>query len=234
MKTADLQNGGILPFWPQAKVPRATESKGFPFERQWECAMVAQSKAPRRIGYARVSTDKQTIYQYTDPLEDAGCDLIFTDEATSAVAAHRPGLREAREALRPGDTFVVLAIDRAFRSTIEGLLFLDGLHREGIHFQSIYQQMDTRTPEGLRNFTYSVADAEYERAVISRRTRDKMAAAKKRGIHLGRPHKLSRRRVMTAYRKITEGGLELHTVASRCRVAPITLERAFERYGLAA
>lgn len=196
--------------------------------------MPALFRAPQRIGYARVSTDKQTLYQYTDALEAAGCDLIFTDEATSAVASHRPGLMEARAALRPGDTFVVLAIDRAFRSTIEGLLFLEGLHREGIDFQSIYQQMDTLTPEGRRNFTYSVADAEYERAVISRRTRDKMAAAKKRGIHLGRPYKLSRRRTLTAYRQVTEDGLELQTVASRCRVAPITLARAFERYGLPA
>jgi DNA invertase Pin-like site-specific DNA recombinase len=196
--------------------------------------MTARSTAPRRIGYARVSTDKQTLYQYTDALEEAGCDPIFTDEATSAVALHRPGLMEARAALQPGDTFVVLAIDRAFRSSIEGLLFLEGLHREGIHFQSIYQQMDTLTPEGRRNFTYSVADAEYERAVISRRTRDKMAAAKRRGIHLGRPYKLSKRRTVAAHRQVTEGGLELQAVASRCRVSPITLTRAFERYGLAA
>lgn len=196
--------------------------------------MTAPTQPPRRIGYARVSTDKQTLYQYTDALEDAGCNTIFTDEATSAVAPHRPGLMEARAALRPGDTFVVLAIDRAFRSSIEGLLFLEGLHREGIHFQSIYQQMDTLTPEGRRNFTYSVADAEYERAVISRRTRDKMAAAKRRGIHLGRPYKLTKRRTLTAYRQVTEGGLELQAVATRCRVSPITLTRAFDRYGLAA
>ena len=190
----------------------------------------------RRIGYARVSTDKQTLYQYTDALKAAGCDEkdMYTDDATSAVAKDRPGLQEARAALKPGDVFVVLSIDRAFRSTIEGLLFLDSLHKEGIFFWSIYQQMDTLTPEGRKRFTYDVADAEYERAIISRRTKDKMAAAKRRGIHLGRPYKLKKKRVLKAHRLVTKDGQSLECVAKRFRVAPITLHRAFVRYGLEA
>ncbi|MEM9668638.1 MAG: recombinase family protein [Pseudomonadota bacterium] len=197
-------------------------------------ALQRNESTARRVGYARVSTDKQTLYQYTDALTEAGCDDIFTDAATSAVADERPGLQAARAALLPGDTFVVLAIDRAFRSTIEGLIFLDGLHKEGIHFLSIYQQMDTRTPEGRKRFTYDVADAEYERAIISRRTKDKMAAARRRGQHLGRPHKLKRRSVFKAYDLITNDGIDLGRVAKRYRVAPVTIRRAFERYGLAA
>lgn len=189
------------------------------------------SKRSRKIGYARVSTDKQTLYQYLDALEDAGCDEIFTDDATSAIAADRPGLQEARQALRPGDVFVVLSIDRAFRSAIEGLLFLDVLHREGITFYSIYQQMDTRTPEGRKRFTYDVADAEYERAVISRRTRDKMAAAKRRGLHMGRPYKISRRKAVNAWRLLSSG-MDIGIIAHKYRVAPVTLDRAFKRYGM--
>lgn len=191
-----------------------------------------QPKATRRVGYARVSTEKQTLYQYTDALEAAGCDETYTDAATSAVAKDRPGLQKARAALKPGDTFVVLAIDRAFRSTIEGLLFLDSLHKEGIHFHSIYQQMDTRTPEGRKRFTYDVADAEYERAVISRRTKDKMAAARKRGQHLGRPHKLNKARALKAYNLIVEGNMALDKLAKRYQVSPITITRAFARYRL--
>lgn len=186
----------------------------------------------RRIGYARVSTDKQTLYQYTDALRRAGCDEIFVDDAISAVARNRPGLQRARTRLRPGDTFIVLAIDRAFRSTIEGLLFLDELHQQGTTFHSIYQQVDTRTPEGRKWFTYAVADAEYERAVISRRTKEKMAAAKKRGKHLGRPFKLSRRRALNAHRLATVGGLCISAVAKKYSVAPVTITRAFQRYGL--
>lgn len=186
----------------------------------------------RRVGYARVSTERQTLYQYTDALKVAGCDPIFTDPATSARTKNRPGLQKARAELEAGDTFVVLTIDRAFRSTMEGLLFLDGLHREGIHFHSIYQQMDTHTPEGRKRFIYDVADAEYELAIISRRTKDKMAAAKKRGVHLGRPQKLSEQRIHTAFRRMQDQGRTLDQEAARLKVAPITISRAFKRFGL--
>jgi len=188
----------------------------------------------RKLGYARVSTDKQTLYQYHDALNAAGCDAIFSDEATSAIAKDRPGLQMARAELRSGDMFVVLSIDRAFRSAIEGLLFLDGLHREGITFCSIYQNVDTRTPEGRKRFTYDVADAEYERAVISRRTKDKMAAAKRRGQHMGPPFKLNKRKAKNAYKLIMQGGMGLDKVARKYHVAPITLSRAFKRHGLVA
>ena len=190
----------------------------------------------RRIGYARVSTDTQTLYQYTDALMAAGCAEadIFYDDATSAVAEKRCGLQRARACLGPGDTFVVLSIDRAFRSTIEGLLFLDGLHREGIEFVSIYQNVDTHTPEGRKWFTYAVADAEYERAVISRRTKDKMAAARRRGRHMGRPFKLKRRRVMRAWHLVRDKGMEIDEIAALWEVAPVTVTRAFKRYGLEA
>ncbi len=189
-------------------------------------------KCEQRIGYARVSTDDQTLYQYTDALTNAGCAQIFTDFATKATTPNRPGLIAAREALQTGDTFVVLAIDRAFRSTMEGLLFLDALHREGIEFQSIYQNIDTKTPEGRKWFIYSVADAEYEQAVISRRTKEKMAAAKRRGQHLGRPFKMTKRKTQNAYALYIDNNLPIPQIAARYRVSPLTLNRAFKRYGL--
>ncbi len=189
-------------------------------------------KCDHRIGYARVSTDTQTLYQYTDALKAAGCDFIYTDFATKATAPNRPGLQQARSKLKAGDTFVVLAIDRAFRSTMEGLLFLDGLHKEGIEFHSIYQNINTRTPEGRKWFIYSVADAEYEQAVISRRTKEKIAAAKRRGQHLGRPFKLSKRRTENAYRLFSVKGMDMHAIAKRYQVSALTIDRAFKRYRL--
>lgn len=195
-------------------------------------ALAPKKRRARRIGYARVSTDQQTLYQHIDALKAAQCDEIFTDWATRATAKERPGLEKARAKLKPGDTFVVLAIDRAFRSSIEGLLFLEALDKEGISFYSIYQQIDTRTPEGRKHFAYSVADAEYEVAMISRRTKEKMAAAKQRGQRLGRPCKLTKRRVARAHRLVYQKGLGVRRVAATCQVAPVTLRRAFKRLGL--
>ncbi len=191
-----------------------------------------QTKRNRRIGYARNSTDKQTLYQYTDALEAAGCDPIFVDDSIRATEKKRPGLRQAREALQPGDTFVVVAIDRAFRSTIEGIMFLDEIHGHGIEFESIYQRIDTRTPEGRKWYIDMVNNAEYERAIISRRTKEKMAAAKRRGIHCGRRCTLNRKSVHQAYYLMTERGLSLKETARRKHVAPLTLRRSFRREGL--
>lgn len=189
-------------------------------------------KSRRRIGYARVSSDRQTLYQYRDALKRAQCDKIFYDDAIKATAKNREGLQNARAALEAGDIFVVVAIDRAFRSALEGLMFLDGLDKEGITFLSIYQQIDTATPEGRKWFAYQLADAEYELAVISRRTKEKMAAAKARGLHMGRPFKLDERRAHKAYCLLTKQGRRIETVAASYQVAPITLLRAFKRYGL--
>ncbi|WP_305988075.1 recombinase family protein [Roseibium sp. MMSF_3544] len=190
----------------------------------------------RKIGRARVSTDEQTLYQHQDALKRAGWKTqnIFYDDATRATAKNREGLSKAMAALKPGDVFVVVAIDRAFRSSLDGLKFLEGLDKEGITFHSIYQQIDTGTPEGRKWFAYQLADAEYELAVISRRTKEKMAAAKARGQHLGRPFKLSKRSIYRAHMLVTEKGRDIDMVTKTYSVAPITLKRAFERLGLEA
>lgn len=188
----------------------------------------------RRIGYARVSTDKQTTDQQVHALRLAGCGKVFVDDGISATARVRPGLEKAGRVLQEGDVFVVWAIDRAFRSTIEAILFLDELMQRGVAFQSLTQQIDTRTPEGRKWFIDTASWAEYERAVISRRTREKMAEAKRRGQHLGRPFKLKRRRVMQAHRMLASREADIDALAARYKVSPITIRRAFKRHGLEA
>ena len=195
---------------------------------------INQKPSGRRIGYARVSTDGQTLYQYQDMLAAAGCDLVFVDEATSAVAQNRPGLQAARAALQDGDTFVVPSIDRAFRSTLDGIMFLDDFHRSGVTFESIYQRIDTCTPEGRKWFIDSVNNAEYERAMISRRTKEKMAAAKRRGVHLGRKALMSDTKIRAAFRANRTGGMSLSEIAKEQNVSVQTIRRGFKRLELAS
>lgn len=191
-----------------------------------------RKSAGRQIGYARVSTAQQTTDQQVYALRKAGCRKIFVDEGVSGKTANRKGLEEARNALREHDVFVVWAIDRAFRSTIDAIQFLDELIQRGIEFRSLTQQIDTRTPEGRKWFIDTASWAEYECAVISRRTKEKMAEAKRRGQHLGRPYALNRSKIMKAHRLIQQDGMELKTVAVFYRVSPITLKRAFRRLRL--
>ena len=196
--------------------------------------MTAPKPAVRRIGYARVSTHAQTTDQQIHALRAAGCTRVYVDDGVRASAKQRPGLDDAKKALRHGDVFVVWAIDRAFRSTIEAILFLDDLLSRGIAFQSLTQAIDTRTPEGRKWYIDTASWAEYERAVISRRTKEKMAQAKRDGRPIGRPHKLSRRRTISAHRQVAERGRSVAAVAAAYSVSPLTVRRAFARYGLAA
>lgn len=192
--------------------------KGFPFGK-WAMAL---------IGYVRCSTDKQTVMQQIDALRAAGCERIFKDKAVRATAKKRPALQKVRKALKPGDTFVVSSIDRAFRSTIDAIVFLDDvLTKDGITFRSLAQQIDTRTPEGRKWYIDTANNAEYERAVISRRTREQMAAAKKRGKRFGRPRKLTKAKIARA-RKALRGKRRktIEQVACSLRVSPRTLSRA--------
>jgi DNA invertase Pin-like site-specific DNA recombinase len=186
---------------------------------------------PAKIGYARVSTDMQTVEAQLDALESAGCAKVFTDEGVSAVAAKRPGLAKARRALRSGDVFVVWAIDRAFRSTIEAILFLDSLREEGVQFRSLMQAIDTTTPEGRKWFIDTASWAEYERAIISRRTKEQMAAAKRRGRHLGR---LADDTIREAHSRIRCGETAISPLAEELGVSEEALTRGFQRLGLAA
>lgn len=193
---------------------------------------VKQPKSGRLIGYARVSTDKQTTDQQITALKKAGCNPIFTDDGVKATARKRKGLMNARNALKAGDVFVVWGIDRAFRSTLDAIAFLDDLHAHGILFQSLTQQIDPRSPEGRKWYIDTASWAEYERAVISRRTKEKMAEAKRRGQSLGPPFKLSKRRALHAHKSMQSGKADLADMAAHYQVAPITIKRAFKRYGL--
>jgi DNA invertase Pin-like site-specific DNA recombinase len=179
------------------------------------------------IGYVRCSTDRQTVMQQIDALRAIGCKPIFQDKAVRATAKDRPALQRVRKALKPGDTFVVTAIDRAFRSTFEAIGFLDELIREGIIFRSLAQSIDTRTPEGRKWYIDAANSAEYERAVISRRTREQMAAAKRRGKVFGRKRKLSDKQISKA-RTMLNGrkNRTITEVAHKFCVSPRTLTRA--------
>lgn len=202
--------------------------------RRKEVVMAIKSKeiSGRRIGYARVSTDRQTTDQQITELRRAGCKKVFVDDGIKATANSRPGLEQARQELRSNDIFVVWAIDRAFRSTLDAILFLDAIGLEGIAFLSLTQNIDTRTPEGRKWFIDTASWAEYERAMISRRTKLKLNDARKRGVVLGRPRRLTPKVIYRTHKRITEANETITANAERLGVSRITLNRGFKRMGL--
>ncbi|WDP90470.1 MAG: recombinase family protein [Desulfobacter sp.] len=143
-----------------------------------------------QIGYARVSTHEQNLDLQIDELKKAGCEKIFQDKV-SGVAAARPGIKEAVSFLREGDTLVVWRLDRLGRS-LKNLIELVGRFQEKqIGFKSLKESIDTTNSSGKLIFHLFAALAEFERDLISERTKAGLAAARARGKNGGRPSKHS-------------------------------------------
>jgi DNA invertase Pin-like site-specific DNA recombinase len=138
------------------------------------------------IGYARVSTQEQTLDLQTDALKKIGCSQLFTDTASGAQT-ERPGLENALSFLRAGDTLVVWRLDRLGRSLKHLIETVSQLQARGIGFRSITESIDTTTSGGKLIFHVFGALAEFERDIIRERTKAGLAAARARGRHGGRP-----------------------------------------------
>nr|WP_175907715.1 recombinase family protein [Burkholderia seminalis] len=144
-----------------------------------------------KIGYARVSTDEQCLDMQLTALRQAGCDEIRTDHGFSGVRRDRPGLTQLLETLTSGDTLVVWRLDRLGRSLSHLVYLINDFRLRNINFTSLNERIDTETPSGMFMFHMIAALAEYERTLISERTRAGVAAARDRGKILGRPRSLS-------------------------------------------
>lgn len=178
-----------------------------------------------RLGYARVSTDDQTADLQVDALTKSGCVRIFVDRGVSGARFSRPALAEALRSLAPGDTLVTWKLDRLGRSLSHLIQTLSMLERRGIAFCSLTEAIDTQSATGRLLFHVMGALAEFERALISERTKAGLAAARLRGRRGGRPPKLSRSQVEAA-RQLLGADRSLRSVAEHFCVAPLTLKRA--------
>lgn len=149
------------------------------------------SIAGRKLGYARVSTLEQCIDLQINALNVAGCDVIYQDKGVTGVADDKPGLDQLLETIAPGDTLVVWKLDRLGRSLASLISLLNALMQRNIAFCSLRDLIDTSTAGGKLYFHIMGALAEFERDLISERTKAGMIAARKRGSKIGRPPKLS-------------------------------------------
>jgi len=143
--------------------------------------------AGRKIGYVRVSDADQSEALQMDSLNSVGCEVIYRDHGVSGEKTARPRLDQMMKDLKAGDTLTVWKLDRLGRSTIHLLSILEDLRERGIHFHAITQGIDTSTAVGRMIFGQLAVFAEYERNLISERTKAGMKAAKARGVHVGRP-----------------------------------------------
>lgn len=117
-----------------------------------------------------------------------GCEKIFRDKVSGAKT-ERPGLGEALDFLRKGDSLVVWRLDRLGRSLKHLLETVSMLEERGIGFRSLQESIDTTTSGGRLIFHIFGALAEFERNLIRERTMAGLRAARARGRVGGRPRK---------------------------------------------
>jgi len=183
-----------------------------------------------RIGYARVSTYDQNIEMQMRALRAAGCVKIHSDQGLSGASRSRPGLVRSLSELSAGDTLVIWRLDRLGRSLSHLIEVVDELGRKEIGLYSITESIDTASAGGILIFHIMGALAEFERALISERTKAGMSAAKARGSAIGRPIKLMPGEVDAALEAMAKG-LPLAAAARQFGVSRSTLYRSLRRGG---
>lgn len=148
-----------------------------------------------KIGYARVSTTDQNLDLQFDALRAAGVnpENIYNDKA-SGKSDSRPGLDACLKALRKGDTLLVWKLDRLGRNLRHLINTVRELEDRGVGFKVLTGQganIDTTTPDGKLAFGIFAALAEFERALISERTKAGLKSARARGRRGGAKRKIS-------------------------------------------
>lgn len=180
------------------------------------------------LGYARVSTKKQTTDAQLDALVAAGVepDRVYAD-VLSGARSDRPGLAALLNYAREGDTIVVVALDRLGRSLSHMVKTIEDLQARGVNLRSLREGIDFATPTGRLQAAIFSAMAEYERELIRERATAAREAAAARGRQVGRPRALSASQAETA-RRMRDGGFDVTSIAKTLAVSRATIYRAIE------
>lgn len=214
--------------------------KGFPFvkhKKDWNifsrlpaAKAVPNSKKGvwhmKTIGYARVSTCEQSLDLQLRALQRMKCDQIFHDHGISGATIERPGLEEALGHLSAGDKLVVWRLDRLGRSLVHLVGLINEIALRDVEFQSITENIDTGSSGGRLVFHMMAALCEFERSLISERTRAGMEAVQSRGGRVGRPPSLDAESRQRAVDLIVNHGAPVSTVAKLFKVHSRTILRA--------
>jgi DNA invertase Pin-like site-specific DNA recombinase len=175
-------------------------------------------------GYARVSTDGQTLDAQQTALRAAGATRVFSEKETG-TKTDRLALARAVRALEAGDVLLVTKLDRLARSTRDLLNTLATIGERGASFKSLGDTWaDTTTPHGKLMITILGGLAEFERHLILSRTSEGRDRAKARGVKFGRKPKLTRHQRNQALAR-REAGEPLTEIAKTYNVSHMTISR---------
>lgn len=183
------------------------------------------------IGYMRVSKadGSQTTDLQRDALIAAGVDgnNIYEDKASGKLDA-RPGLEAALKAVRADDTLVVWKLDRLGRDLRHLVNTVHDLAKRGVGFKVLMghgASIDTTTPAGKLVFGIFAALAEFERELISERTKAGLASARARGRSGGAPYKMTAAKLRLAMAAMGQSETKVGELCKELGITRQTLYR---------
>jgi DNA invertase Pin-like site-specific DNA recombinase len=177
-----------------------------------------------KYGYARVSTDGQSVDAQVRQLAKAGCKKVFR-EVASGAKTDRAQLRRLLDVLAAGDVLTVTRLDRLARSTRDLLNTLAAITGKKAGFRSLGDAWaDATTSHGRLMLTVLGGLAEFERDLIRARTGEGRARAVARGQRMGRPFKLTDHQKREAIKRRNQGET-LADIGRSYNVSPATISR---------
>lgn len=199
-------------------------------------AATAMTSTGKLLGYARVSTDHQSLDQQTDALTGVGVDpaRLYSDKLTgTSTREQRPGLAALLDYARPGDIIVVVGIDRLGRNAAEVMLTIRDLGDRDIVLRSLREGIDTSNATGRMIAGVLASLAELELELLHERQAAAKAARKARGMPIGRPRKLADDKLALAER-MRASGEPVPTIAQTLGVSAPTMYRLLAERSSAA
>ena len=181
----------------------------------------------KRVGYARVSTQGQSLEQQLAVLNRAGCTVTFGEKVSSTVPSHkRQALQEALSSLETGDSLVVAKLDRLGRTQSEVVARLAELSDRGVYVETLDGLLNTGALGRMAPLVIGLLTglAEVERSLIQERTRESVEHRRRTGGNVGgRPALAEGRRELV--RRLRGEGKSYREVAEVCGVSIATAHR---------
>jgi len=166
----------------------------------------SKAKELRKIGYARVSSQSQSLDRQIAALRGERCHEIFREKASGKALKGRPQLEKAIDELGTGDVLVLAEWDRCTRSMTDGISIVERVHKRGALVKVLDRDyLDLTKPINRGILAFLSALAEDERHRILKRANEGRAEARKKGVHMGRKPKLTEHQQGEALKRLAAG-----------------------------
>lgn len=180
------------------------------------------------FGYARVSTIEQSLDRQLDALKLAGAEEIIQEKITG-TKADRPELNRLLGKLRKGDVILISDLTRLSRSTKDLFNLVEQIEKNGANIKSLKESwLDTTTPQGKLMFTFMAGISQFERDLISERTKEGLASARSRGKVGGRKPKLDFSKKKAIYELYQQKKTTVKDICSMFDISKPTLYKSIE------